>query len=156
MVSGALTPFAGGPTYSSTQENDYGEPIELPIRTVYLPAFRNAIPEILAAFDGADPSVVTGIRHVSTVAPQALFLLNHPLIHSQSLRIAERLLENQQLQDDDARIRWLVRGLLGRTPSAEETTLLKATVGDSNQPLQTRWGRVARGLICSIEFRYIP
>ena len=156
MVSGTLVPFAGGPTYSSTQENDYGEPIELPIRTVYLPAFRNAIPEILAAFDGADPSVVTGSRHVSTVAPQALFLLNHPLIHSQSLCIAERLLENQQLQDDDARIRWLVRGLLGRAPSAEETTLLKAAVGDSNQPLQTRWGRVARGLICSIEFRYIP
>jgi hypothetical protein len=156
MVSGTLIPFAGGPTYSSTQENDYGEPIELPIRTVYLPAFRNAIPEILAAFDGADPSVVTGSRHVSTVAPQALFLLNHPLIHSQSLCIAERLLENQQLQDDDARIRWLVRGLLGRAPSAEETTLLKAAVGDSNQPLQTRWGRVARGLISSIEFRYIP
>ena len=42
--------------------------------------FRNALPEIFEVFDFADPSMVTGRRNVSTVAPQALFLMNHPFV----------------------------------------------------------------------------
>ena len=35
-------------------------------------------------FDFADPSMVVGRRNVSTVAPQALFLLNHPFVLEQA------------------------------------------------------------------------
>ena len=61
-------------------------------RSVYLPVFRNALPEIFEVFDFADPSMVTGRRNVSTVAPQALFLMNHPFVIEQSRAAARRLL----------------------------------------------------------------
>ena len=50
--------------------------------------FRNALPEVFEAFDFADPSLVVGRREASTVAPQALFLLNHPFVLAQARRIA--------------------------------------------------------------------
>ena len=56
-------------------------------RSVYAPVFRNALPEIFEAFDFADPSSVVGKRNASTVAPQALFVLNHPFPRQQVFRI---------------------------------------------------------------------
>ena len=46
----------------------------------------------LALFDGADPSVSTAQRGVTTVPTQALFFLNNPLVHQQADRLAGRLL----------------------------------------------------------------
>src|SRR5262249_31745509 len=77
-VSGQLAPDRGGPTFPTNLPADYGYKSADTRRSVYLPVFRNAISESLEAFDFADPSVVTGRRNVSTVASQALYLLNHP------------------------------------------------------------------------------
>ena len=52
-------------------------------------------------FDFADPSMVVGRRDVSTVAPQALFLMNHPFVLEQARQAARRLLAEPGL--DDAR-----------------------------------------------------
>ena len=49
-------------------------------RSVYLPMYRSALPEVLEAFDAADPDFVTGDRDVTTVAPQALFMMNSPFV----------------------------------------------------------------------------
>ena len=64
-----------------------------PCRSVYVPVFRNSLPEMFEVFDFADPSMVTGRRNVSTVAPQALFLMNHPFVMEQARLAAARLLE---------------------------------------------------------------
>ena len=50
--------------------------------------FRNALPEVFEAFDFADPSLVVGRREASTVAPQALFLINHPFVLAQARDVA--------------------------------------------------------------------
>ena len=156
MVSGTLNDCAGGPTNPASRESDYGAPVELPLRTVYLPAFRNATPEFLEVFDGADLSVVTGARNVSTVAPQSLFLMNHSWVQNQSKQIAERMIGNAQLADDHERLNWLHLSLLGRAPSSEEKNLLLEVVRTSSKSELERWSDVAHVLICSIEFRYVP
>ncbi len=62
-------------------------------RSIFLPVFRNARPEGLSVFDMADPSRVTGSRERSTVAPQALYLLNNPFVHEQARAAAKAVLD---------------------------------------------------------------
>ncbi|HEY2158083.1 MAG TPA: DUF1553 domain-containing protein, partial [Isosphaeraceae bacterium] len=90
-VSGRLDPSRGGPGFPSDLAADYGFHRDDDRRSVYLPAFRNAMPDLLEAFDVADPSLVVGRRNVSTVAPQALVLMNHPFVIEQARRAADRL-----------------------------------------------------------------
>ena len=90
-------------------------------------------------FDGADLSVVTGARNVSTVAPQSLFLMNHSWVQNQSKQIAERLIGNAQLADDHERLNWLHLSLLGRAPSSEEKNLLLEVVRTSSKSELERW-----------------
>src|SRR6185312_15622447 len=49
-------------------------------RAVYLPVMRDQLPEALALFDFAEPSLVIGERATTTVPAQALFLLNNPFV----------------------------------------------------------------------------
>ena len=45
-------------------------------RSVYLPVIRSGLYDVFQAFDFADPSVSNGKRIPTTVAPQALFMMN--------------------------------------------------------------------------------
>jgi hypothetical protein len=60
---------------------------DVPRRTVYLPVVRNARYELFDLFDHPDPSTPDGDRDETTVAPQAMLLMNAPLV----LEAAERL-----------------------------------------------------------------
>ena len=77
-------------------------------RSVYLPVFRNAIPDALEVFDFADPNMVSGGRDVTTVSAAGAFLLNNKFVtaHAQcDWRIAWR----------HRRLRMIRRGLIWRT-----------------------------------------
>ena len=80
---------------------------------------RNAVPDVIALFDGADPNAVTAVRNDTTVAPQSLFLLNHPFVREQSLQFAKRLLADGKVTDSD-RIAAGYRIALGRRAAAPE------------------------------------
>ena len=54
------------------------------IFSVYTPVFRNKVLELFEVFDFADPNVCLGRRNVSTVAPQALYLMNSPFVLGQA------------------------------------------------------------------------
>jgi hypothetical protein len=41
---------------------------------------RGLVPEMLQIFDAPDPNLIVGQRDVTTVAPQALFLMNNPFV----------------------------------------------------------------------------
>ncbi|HLF95470.1 MAG TPA: DUF1549 domain-containing protein, partial [Planctomycetota bacterium] len=90
-----------GPTWPASISSDYAYKHGGTQRSVYVPVFRNALPELFEVFDFADASVSTGRRDSSTVAPQALYLLNNPFVLEQSKRAAERLL-SENLTDDRA------------------------------------------------------
>lgn len=88
-------------------------------RSVYLPLLRGITPNSLSVFDFAEQGFVTGSRDATTVAPQALYLLNDPLVRKQSLALAERLLGQAEL-DDAGRIQLGYRLVFGREAATHE------------------------------------
>ena len=88
-------------------------------RSVYLPVVRSALYEVMQSFDFPDPSVTTGKRQSTTVAPQALFMMNSQLVSQQAAQLASNLLKQETL-DDRARIESAYRMLYSRPPSDAE------------------------------------
>lgn len=88
-------------------------------RSVYLPLLRGLPPASLEVFDFAEQGMVTGQRDTTTVAVQALYLLNDPFVRRQSLALAERLLRQIGL-DDSRRIDWAYQLTVGRPATAAE------------------------------------
>jgi hypothetical protein len=152
FVSGQLSLESGGPTFPASLTADYGYKASSNRRSVYLPMFRNALPEILEVFDAADLSVVTGRRNVSTAAPQALFLLNHPSLEEQARHAATKLL-GEGWDDDDARITHAYRLTLGRAPSAGERQVATKFL-HGRDPKQS-WTALFHALFASADFRYV-
>ena len=151
-VSGKLSGERGGPTYPPTLAADYGYRADDTRRSVYLPAFRNSMPDLLAAFDAADPSLVTGRRDTSTVAPQALVLLNHPFVIEQSKHAASRLLA-EKLPDDAARLTRAYRLVLGREPATGEQAVAGRFLRE-HEPVEA-WAAIFHALFASAEFRFV-
>ena len=54
-------------------------------RSIYLPLLRGMTPRSLEVFDFAEQGMVTGSRDTTTVATQALYLLNDPFVRQQAL-----------------------------------------------------------------------
>src|SRR5258708_15346334 len=53
-------------------------------RSVYVPVIRNFLPEMLGTFDFPEPSETKGVRDVTTVPTQALFLMNSRFVIEQA------------------------------------------------------------------------
>jgi mono/diheme cytochrome c family protein len=162
QASGELTHLAGGMTYPASLESDYGYQHRFPCRSVYIPVFRNAIPELLAVFDFPDSSVVQGQRSTSTVAPQALLLMNHPYVTERAERTAERLLK-LPFTDQPARLETVYRWLVGRAPSTAEQAiaeqfLMRSIDGRSDrstEPPVWAWASIIQGIYASSDFQYV-
>ena len=153
IVSGQLSEERGGPSFQPTLSADYGFIDTGTRRSVYVPAFRNALPEIFEAFDFADPSVVVGARNVSTVAPQALFLMNHPFVRHQAQAAARRTLTLRR-PDDDARLQWAYQLALGRAPSPGEQAVARRTLSTTSDETEA-WTNIFHALFASADFRYL-
>jgi hypothetical protein len=152
-VSGKLTAEHSGPTFPGTLAADYGFKHTATCRSVYLPVFRNSLPELFEAFDFADPSMVVGKRNTSTVASQALFLMNNPFAIEQAKHTAARLLAETH-PADDARITRLYRLALGRTPTSGERTAAVRFLAVQNDPKEA-WATLVQALFASADFRYV-
>ena len=113
------------------------------------------MPELFQVFDFADPSMVVGRRNVSTVAPQALFLMNHPFPREQAEATAKRLLADASLRDDKARLDFAARAILGRGPSDDERTTLIGFLDARPDNRDTAWADVVHALFASTDFRYV-
>lgn len=98
-------------------------------RSVYLPLLRGLAPRSLEVFDFVEQGTVTGSRDSTTVAPQALYLLNDPFVRQQSLALAERLFQRTDL-DDAGRVHWAYRLTLGRTPTTHEISRATSFLSD--------------------------
>src|SRR5262249_46874472 len=146
----------GGPTFPAGLAADYGYQPADARRSVYAPVFRNAMPELLQAFDVADPSVVVGRRDVSTVAPQALVMMNHPFLLAQARQAARRLLAEPGL-GDEGRVTRAYRLALGRPPTEPERRICRRFLAaDDGGPTgrEESWAALVHALFASIHFRY--
>src|SRR5439155_15178822 len=90
-------------------------------RSIYLPVIRSDLYSVFQAFDFADPSVPNGERATTTVAPQALFMMNSKLVLEQSRHMAQDLL-NQPGLDDAGRAGLAYLRAYGRLPAEKEVT----------------------------------
>ena len=125
-------------------------------RSVYLPVARQAVPEVLKAFDFAEPSIIVGRREITTVPTQALFLLNSEFVTTQAGAMAERVL---QAGDERARIDLAFELAFARGATAEElarTIAFLAECSTDGKAAQLQaWTTFCQALLASAEFRYL-
>ena len=160
-VSGCLRRDRGGPDFPGELKSDLGYEHRSLRRSVYLPVFRNALPEAFEVFDFADPSMVVGRRDVSTVAPQALYLMNNPFVVDQTRVAAHRLLIEGNSISDGERLDLAYRWTLGRPPEPAERRIaleaLDAIAGEGvdSADRDAAWSLIFQALFATIEFRYL-
>lgn len=140
-------------------------------RAVYLPIIRNNLYTMFEQFDFPDPTMPTGHRHTTTVAPQALLLMNSELVMDSADALAQASLQaSDQL---DGRIHWITQRLFGREATGAELENIQrfidkpATQGQQAEqasaasgPLPQaeavkRWSLVCQSLMVSNEFFWI-
>jgi cytochrome c553 len=143
-----------------------GEALASRHRSVYLPLLRGLTPRALEVFDFAEQGMVTGSRDATTVAPQALYLLNDPFVQRQALKLAERLLQEADL-GDAGRIDLAYRLAVGRAATAGEVERAKGYLADYetaarnerpsslSDPRTAAWASFCQALLASAEFRYL-
>lgn len=151
-IAGELSDERGGPAFPPTLSADYSFKSNSNRRSVYLPMFRNSMPEILEVFDAADTSTVTGVRNVSTVAPQALFLMNNPFVAQQARLAADKLIGLKR--SDDEMIQRLYDATLGRSPTAGERTVVRKFLQNRSDAMDA-WTKLFHAMFASAEFRYV-
>ncbi|MGI8980975.1 MAG: DUF1553 domain-containing protein [Pirellulaceae bacterium] len=133
-------------------------------RSVYLPVVRSALYDVFQAFDFADPSVASGKRDSTTVAPQALFMMNSQIASQQSRALSELLA--QTTPDDAARIRLLYERTYSRPPTDLEIsrnlaflaryTSASTAAGNSAELARTQaWQALCRAVLAANEFVYV-
>jgi len=140
----------------------------MPYRSVYLPIVRDTLPDALAVFDMAEPTLVTGVREETTVPSQALFLLNSPFVIDAAIKASGRIPVASRTQDE--RIESAFRMILGRMPSTSEVIASKAFLKDfvpesqadsgvysrvARNAERARWTVFCQSLMATVEFRTI-
>lgn len=133
-------------------------------RSIYLPVIRNNLYDGFSLFDYTNSDVTTGSRETSTVAPQALYMMNSDLLLSCSDSLAQRI-TREVPEDDLQRVARLYEITLNRTPESHEAQRLltyikqleQAIKGDSKieNPLAAAWAAACQAVLASNEFVYV-
>ena len=105
--------------HTSKDETKYDQPR----RSIYLPVVRNNLYDGFSLFDCTDAAVSSSNRSTSTVASQALFMMNSDLLMDASKSLANLLLADAP-EDDRGRVDWLFRRALGRPVTSPELDLI--------------------------------
>ena len=160
-TSGWLNPEMGGKTiplrnrefvfnHTSKDATTY----ENPRRTLYTPIIRNHLYDMLEQFDYPDPTMPTGSRHSTVVAPQALLMMNAPIVQEAGRRLAERLLK---LATPEDRVGEAYALLYGRPPQPREVADALGCVSDfaKSETPKRSWALLCHALYASNEFIYL-
>ncbi|MEY3174616.1 MAG: hypothetical protein RLZZ436_2530 [Planctomycetota bacterium] len=103
-------------------------------RSIYLPVIRNNLYDAMSLFDCTDGAVPNGDRGSSTVASQALFLMNSPLVLQAAENLARQLLE--QSPDFAVRADQLLLRTLGRSATPVDIQNLQQAAEKLTRQLQ--------------------
>jgi hypothetical protein len=88
-------------------------------RSLYSYVQRSLLPPLMTTFDFADTTLPCEQRDVTTVAPQALALLNNEFVHRQSNAVAKRI-DDLQLEDKSQQVDAAWQLVLSRAPGQSE------------------------------------
>lgn len=155
-LGGQLDSFPGGNSLRPNTKSGLNYRFDETHRSIYLPAFRNHLHDLLSTFDAANPNLVQGQRVNTTMPTQALYLMNSDFTLNQAKHFANRLLREEPT-DIEARMERLYKSALGREPTAEEwevaISFITRTVGQEHSP--EVWSQLAHAVFCSLDFRSI-
>jgi len=96
-------------------------------RSIYMFHKRVVQQPLMQAFDGPDAQASCGRRENTTVAPQALALLNDKFVRARSMDFAQKV-EKQAGAEPEAQVRLAWRSALSREPSAGELESSRAFI----------------------------
>jgi len=167
-ASGTLERSFGGPGVQATavdsndskiQNLEYGYTFSDTRRSVYTAAFRNVRHPLFEVFDFADINQPISQRTTSTVATQALFLMNSPKVIEQARAAADLVLKTAD--DTEKRIRIAFERSLQRTPTAQEIAQVRDYLESSSSgnatadDIRDLWARFIQTLWATPEFRFL-
>lgn len=134
--------------WSRNQWPEALDPREHARRSVYLYVKRTFPLPMLTTFDAPDTSLSCARRDNTTVAPQALTLMNGEFMVQQAKRLATLAL--RQHTGNNERMDFVWRQTLGRAPSAAERSKALAAVQD-----EAGLDRLCLVLLNTNEFLYV-
>ena len=145
-VSGRLDGRLGGPPMPGLTGNE-------PRRTIYGFVDRLNLPGLYRTFDFPDPSTTSPRRDQTTVAPQALFLMNHPFM----IEVARSMLARADIagvSDLRGKATRLFRLAYGRPMNEEELTTIRRFLAESSAD-QRRWQSLVQAILMANEFVFV-
>jgi cytochrome c553 len=133
-------------------------------RSLYLPIVRNNVYDVFQLLDYPDAAVTSGDRATTTIAPQALLMLNSDLVLQASSDLAERVLAASA--DDGQRIAQLYSLAYGREATPAEVTsaqsflaaadrTLTASEPDAAKRSRLAWDGLCQTVLAANEFVYV-
>lgn len=120
-------------------------------RTLYITTIRSDRATYQALFDVADSTGIVENRTEATVAPQALWLLNHPLAWEHAKLLAAQVA--RQPGSVEAKQLWLSQRLYQRPATEKELALAARLITQAGEAIA--WERWCHVLLCANEFCYL-
>ena len=139
----------GRTTSQETPSTPTAATTEMPRRTMYEALDRRKTDVTAAIFDGPDSKAIVPVRAETTTAPQALFLMNNPLVVETAKRLATQLEKESSLTTDSQRLARLWLLTLGREPENEETEIALGFIAKHS------WEGFIQAILASNEFAYL-
>jgi len=129
-------------------------------RSIYMMTKRSRLLPLMTTFDFSDTTASCGQRDVTTVAPQALALLNNQFTHAQSEALAKRLAGHAASATEQVKLAWQLA--FGRNPSDGELGQAENHLHEQRQHFDGRNnpGHLALASLCHVllncnEFIYV-
>ncbi len=145
-VTGTLDDQIGGPSRSMLDGGFH------PRRTLYAYVDRQDPPGLLSVFDVPSSAATSSLRDTTTVSPQALYLMNGPLV-STSADLVLRRPDVAAITSTDTRVHQIHRILFARAPSDAESRLAAEFLG--TQPSAANWRHFVQALLLTNEFVFV-
>ena len=129
-------------------------------RAAYLPVIRNNLYTLFEQFDFPDPTMPTGDRNSTVVAPQALLMMNDDLVLDSADSLAAQALN--AFSQNEPRVEWTYQQTLNRLPSdldvSRAITFIveaKRLLADDTIAELRSWSLFCQSLMASNEFFYV-
>lgn len=133
-------------------------------RAAYLPVIRNNMYTLFEQFDFPDPTMPTGSRNTTVVAPQALLMMNDDLVMDSARDFAQQILTTSNAKE--RRVEMAYEMAVGRKPEKPEADRALAFVekwfasnalaaGQGEVAELSAWTMFCHSLMASNEFMYV-
>ena len=127
-------------------------------RSIYLPLRRSNLPTLYTLFDFGDATSPEGKRSATTVATQALFAMNSPLVIRAAQSLAERMLKQEK--QEPRRLEEIYIRILDRRPEPGEIDAGLTYIQSLRRKWTeideaTAWQSLCHALMASNEFIYV-